>query len=921
MTDFTQQIVDWRSKEIEEKSPGATFAKKISASKKAEEDKRIDGKFRSAYETSGLDSAGISEEIYDFKEAYVNGSTFKPHGSGIELPNKFVKERGIEIAGRDFRTGVPYRNKYLNSPEIDKGIKILKESKINTEMGPPWDDVEGLSRIAMGIADQGGTYEDFLSELDRTPWSKKTEQAAVAWASVDLTRKATHSAENYNQEFVQDFLQPDDAEFDLGVGELPDIIVEEDLPTTPAWIEAGRKIIEFNTGETTEGMTDEEVSEQLLDTMGMFFHNIPEQALMAYNVVSSEDPEYAKAFLTAIEIYDRTDMNNWNEMGRFLKGGLLDLTNYVSFGGGALATKLAGNAIRSGIKKRMVKMLSGLAVESAVGAAAGASYSLAEQNVMKAAGVTDAIDYGEASKMAGMSAALTAAIGGPINVMSDPSLRSFASKAARNGWNNLHAGQPKPPGSLAAQRGSIGVPQAKPRWVDPVVQKLDEWYPDSASIDVNKLERKLQQEVNAGNISQEAVDWFSFDWIKSDLGDNVSKDDIKSLMQMMRSKPEFVDIPKPRWGNYTINQDLPGYSEIVITVPSEGQFSGHFEGDIAPGMTNVGHIRYHDLGDTMLILEEQSDAATAAGRWGTYGTGMFGEGLPREVALKETERSLPSKYPVDQLRKFRETNAVQLAIAQREGIDVTQKNAPAKIWAAATPEEKEMISNFVYGMPRYGVAPKTPYLKTWPKLMMRQQIMQAVSKGKKEILWPSSIDQLDIIEHWGGNTNSPMAKGASKHLLKEKAKVAKQLGLKVDQVDRPDLVGSGIEIMVSDIDPADFVTNEDIHKGFIEELTRLGATVRGSFSADDLEIFDGPIKIWGLERSLRNPEDVEYLLSAFGDEFINVGNDSSSTFNRIQITPEVIEEWTKKGVPFIGASGVAVGVSEQKRDEQGRFTK
>lgn len=436
MTDFTSGLVGWRTSEVKENSPGTQFANGIKAEETAAADKRIDGKFQSAYESSGIDSTVVSPDAYDFKEAFVAGSTLKKGDMGVKLPNKHIKERGVEIAGRDFRSGVQYRNNFSDTNgNIDAGLKILRNNSIDTMTGSPWEDVNGLNRIALGMSEEGATYEDFMAELENTPWINKPEQASVAWFSSELARESLNDVETGGARFIE----AADEEVDFDYNNIPLDMTEDGLPASSEWTSAGRAIIEFNTGESTEGLSDEEISQRTLDTMGLFFNNLPEMMLMANTAIKSENPEYAQAFLTAMHMYEATDMNNWNEFGRFLKGGLSDLTNYAGFGAGVATTRLAGGAVRAGIKKKLVKVISGLGVDAVVGAGFGAGYSASEQTVEKAAGVRNEISGSEVAKSAAVSGGLTVALGAPINIVADPSLIKFRQSSSSKSWNNLHS--------------------------------------------------------------------------------------------------------------------------------------------------------------------------------------------------------------------------------------------------------------------------------------------------------------------------------------------------------------------------------------------------------------------------------------------------------------------------------------------------
>ena len=864
MTDFTSEMIRVRDEQIQAESPGGAFVDQVKKTKEAEDEKRIDGKFRSAFETSGLDAQGMDETKYDFRKAYDNGSTFKPgpHG-GANLPNQFIKENSMEIGGRDFATKRQVRERFKGNQNIDRGIGVLQKSSVDTAYGTPWSDVDGLNRIATGIMENGGDFEDFKAELENTPWGNKLEQAVVAWESADTVRESLQDTDNFAKKYKDIFYQ--NSFFERQANRKPEsatppvapepeeVITEADLPTNTDWVGAGRTVIQAMTGEDTSAMDDQQVSDQLLSTMGLFWYNLPEMALMASSVVRSGNKEYAEAFVKAMNMYENADMNNYHESMRFVGGQVSDITNWATFGGGVLMTRLAAKGIREGVKQSIMKMVAGLSVDVAAGAAAGGSASVATQSVEKAAGVRDEIDAGEAGTAALISGAVTGAIGAPLNILADPTLRGYARNAISKGYANLTKTGAPTPGGKRAQTGNVDIFEQQPidvemdptvEFYNPVIRAIKEMYPGSGELDVPMSEkkwystvRKLEQQAHKGDFTWEAFDWANLEDIADMWSDGATPRFMGLLIKNAFPKIEYVPSVFNEWRSYSLvppDRQGSSYFENIVMVNHPGRlssFAGHHHSDVAKYArskpnpyrfpANAGHVRGNIIGNKMIIMEEQSDMATAVGGSGSETVGRYRE---RDIQFAEHQRGLPKKYarmneeqfnnrshnfPNGRFKKdakgdphYVAIRNIEFRIAEREGIDVFAKNAPAKVWAAASLEEKDALTKFSFVGSNFGDSAnfskyevwKSPFHNQFRRRVMERQLADAVEKGLDEIYWPATKTQIAEIEHWPDEyLHSEMAEGATKHLLVEKVRMAEKMGLKPEKVLDPSITGVGLD--------------------------------------------------------------------------------------------------------------------------------
>lgn len=185
----------------------------------------------------------------------------------------------------------------------------------------------------------------------------------------------------------------------------------KDLVKHPDWLDASRITYEKNTGTKWSG-TDADLAEYGLDQMGWFNYNLPRMAVDAKRITDAS-PEQKKAFLTLMDIYDKTEIS-WGGFGRFIKGAALDPTTYVglsTFGLGAAggqATKLAS--------KEALKEMLRYGIQAGIeGSILGGTTDLIRQQAEVNAGGKSEISLGEAALSAGIGGVAGSVLGGGLS--------------------------------------------------------------------------------------------------------------------------------------------------------------------------------------------------------------------------------------------------------------------------------------------------------------------------------------------------------------------------------------------------------------------------------------------------------------------------------------------------------------------------
>ena len=958
MTDFTQQFAESLADEQNAKSPLAIEYDNSVKADKAAEDKRIDGKFQSAYDQSDLPVAGPSMDKYDYRKDFDEGNNFKPGpDGGIQINNRNYKEKEINVGGYDFASGKKYQNKYEDANgNIRKGIEQLRKEDSNTATGPSYKNVDGLHSVAKGIMSEGGTFDDFM-ENAKGPWA--ADQMAIAWQSANTTKRTMDDIESKGKRWFDEYPSPPEGEQTRGGLTLPEEpYTEETLATDKNWLDGGRKFLAHFRGETALTMQDGEVDKALKATMGLNKWNLPLMMYFANEITDANDPELAISFVNLMDQYDHLEFN-MEGTGRAFAGLLSDPVTYLTLGGGIVVTRMAAMATKEGIKNAMRAIAYGTAYDVASGAVEGAVMNKTGQEVEVAAGLREEVDTGEVIAAGGITGLVTGMIGTPLNIVTDKTARGVAAGKAKMAYDwlkDVDLSSP-PSGSLAAQRGSLDL---RPKAQVELVSRLQEWI-ESEVADGAKpitIRQKIKEGINKGIIKPQEVKWSGIEKLLDEAEargvSGMSKFRMQRALEYQTPQPKIVAVEIPHYQQYSLltsradsvdrpvnfdanraQDSVTGYRERMIVISGKDQRKpqtmidagveldrrwGMKENKYRPGHLKqaqgeqlsftddmIAHSRVEnaELGGKKgkMVLEVQSDYHKAGQ------TGGYNDAVPKDI------HDMPY-YP-----KVFET-------AKEYDIDVNEKNAIAKVWPFLDDEIKTKIMN---DMP----SPQ-PYGKDWDTMAMRLEIMDSINNGDEFIAWPATADQIDVIEQWGGPdvfTDEGIVKRATEHRVKN----LKKMGFEVEQVDMPqykelgklsdDLSGLDLDAALDDAlshrnQVMFYKSNDDGTQTFYlvanpDEISYHDLSINSVDELKNMEIL----------RTLNEDDYVDFQTNILYDGKSNTGL-QDTTFNIIRLTKEVKEKFRKEGMQAysLGAAPVA-GMqdkkekSKPKRDANGRFTK
>ena len=188
-------------------------------------------------------------------------------------------------------------------------------------------------------------------------------------------------------------------------------LYDEDLVNDVNYQKASEVIYHMNKGVEAPSLTPEEYAEYGIEAMGWFNWNMPKMSLDAARISGASD-EQKKAFLYMMESYDDLGVS-WNGAGRFFKGAVLDITNWIgltTFGFGIAAKEGAKQASKQGFKELLKSSTRGgiiAGIESGVYTAAD---DVARQVVETSVSGED-IDLGRVAKAAAIGATTGVVLG------------------------------------------------------------------------------------------------------------------------------------------------------------------------------------------------------------------------------------------------------------------------------------------------------------------------------------------------------------------------------------------------------------------------------------------------------------------------------------------------------------------------------
>ena len=407
--DFSESFLQERQKSAFDESVGGQELNSRKQTVADDEALKTKEEAQNYYQNSSAASVGPSQDVYDYDGAYAEGMNFD--GDALTLPNKHIRP-GVEVAGYDIATGEKVRSKYKDADGlISNGVAQLKESVTNTEAGTPFEDIEHLGSIALGIQNEGGSYEDFRSEL---PESWNEDQAKIAWSGAETVNASQALATRIIEGDLDDLAKVEqpvaDEEYD------PDT-----LGTNKEWLSAAKLL--YSQTESGDIPSDEDLSDWAINEMAYFEWNVEYKALMA--IRASMDPATAKALYNMMGIYDNTG-SNW-EIARLSLVALgWSPSTYIGLGVPALAVKAAGNAAIRAI------LIASMKTYGKVGAIEGAVYGATEESLGQSVGISAGEENYNPQQVAAMAAG-GAAIGGTVGTVAGPLVEKFIGPKVENG--------------------------------------------------------------------------------------------------------------------------------------------------------------------------------------------------------------------------------------------------------------------------------------------------------------------------------------------------------------------------------------------------------------------------------------------------------------------------------------------------------
>lgn len=435
MPDLTEHFTKEFTNAGNAESPASRQAAVIRQDEDDANQKRNDSKFQSAYEQTDLTVTGPPQDKFNYQGDYEEGNTFKTdENGGTQLNNRHFRPEAVNVVGRDLVTGKDYQNKYQDPDgDISRGIESLRKEDSNTKTGPSYRNSYGLFDVAHGVMKEGGSYDDFKSQA-KGPWSE--DQMAIAYSAANQTKTVMDDIDNVGQRHY-DRMVNDYYNFEGRIANIPEGgYTEETLAASPDWIDSGREFLTHVRGSSAANLTDEQVDKSMKSAIALFRHNLPMMMMFADLAEQDTSGEMARSLLVADEMYEALDTSG--ETIERLVGAIGgDATNYITLGGGIIATQLGKPAVMEGVKHSLKRLMHGVTYDVAVGAGFGAMFEGEKQNVEISAGVRKEKDPKAIATMAAIEGTANLVIGGPLNVLSDKNLRGFAGKNIKKGYDFL----------------------------------------------------------------------------------------------------------------------------------------------------------------------------------------------------------------------------------------------------------------------------------------------------------------------------------------------------------------------------------------------------------------------------------------------------------------------------------------------------
>ncbi len=921
--DFSEQLAEQRDIENTKNNEGVGMLQDVENEEKLDAEKIQNDKFEAAFDGADFNNTGPPVDDYNYFEEFGGGNTFTPdEEGGINLSNKNIKPATREIAGHDMATGERYTSEY-ESPLITQAINELQESKVNTKVGSPPEDMLPLSKIARGMNDQGATYEDFVR---KTQGSWSDQQRATAWEGMV---KAKQTLTDVKERGKRHFQEAKTINYKRADGIKQDID-ETELVSSPVWIQSGKAVIDYFNPNGSDGMDEQEIHDFNLSLMSNFNYNIPMMMFYTNEIVNSEDPELAKSFLFLMDQNDATDIS-LDSVGRAFGGIGGDITSYLTAGGSVLVSRLAGASMKAGIRQALTKIAAVTAADAAVGGVVGAGTDVAGQEVEMAAGEREELDVGQAVKAGAISAALTATIGVGVATIADPALHKFGVGAVKGAIDKIN-----PPAKAPIINSPIGPEQPPLKGVafkSALRTEVGTLFEGTKKpkMKVSRLMNEIKGMVNNGKVKAEEVDWAGLKDLDSK--STVGRAEIDAILK------DRIPVPSL---DKTVSNSFPdmsfggnNYREYVINVDKVGEYGGpedHFggkaleKGGEVGDQANVGHLRMEDVEYNnevgTMFLEGQSDIRKVD-RSKTYGDTKIAKGIRESKDTKVLNEAIKvykkaesnyDSYVLEIGKKYDlDPSSPNYQLDMMAFMDEEETRSAIKLMQAESATRGRMISarqaidntrNKLNG------EPFTPYRgkKSSNSLLFRSAVMEAMNSESKFLAWPKTIEQIGAIEQWSQYgpefMESSSAKGASEFMVKDMKNLAEKHGFRVEEFKTP-FANKKLDPVELDEKLNEWAYDNNI---FIEVLH--GENDNKSYIMQNLNT-DPPIETKYSAKEL----------AEFTEEF-QVESWKDNNMYRIKFTPEQRREWGEKGAAAYSWGGAAIlggAAVEQKRDKDGKF--
>ena len=364
---------------------------------------------RDALRGTRAELEGPSQDMYDYTAAYANAVDF----STDVLPNKYEQPRARMVQGYDAADlhHIMRPEHWRSSPESDAlemaGLQELRESSRTVDGVAPDTDVPTLAKLASSAMLQGA-------------------QSHNEWRSVLGASGHTLAATELAWEAAERAALRDDLEvyIELNINSQPDLGAITETPSLEetvlgpevseeALLDAAGRWYQHREGAAFKG-SPAELTDYAMEEISAFNWNTKNMAEFVVDLMATDDPELAQAFMTMMDASDRAPIT-WEGTGRALGNVVTDPFVYAGIGAGTVAFKaMQKAAARRAIRPLIAQAVAGSAVAGVEGGLLTMAGEAAQQSVEITADVRedyDAIDLGVAGVAGGALGSVLGATG------------------------------------------------------------------------------------------------------------------------------------------------------------------------------------------------------------------------------------------------------------------------------------------------------------------------------------------------------------------------------------------------------------------------------------------------------------------------------------------------------------------------------